>query len=173
MSLSSKGLALLQDYEKFKGYLYSNDGGGHCTIGWGHLVHKGECDGRENEKVFLKGISLTKGDDFLKKDTAKAEKAVNLQVAALGATLTQNQFDALVSFTYNVGTGNLEKLLRGSKGKDGKLDLKKVALRMKLYDKSNGEIVPGLTRRRRAEAELFDEESESLPPQPGIRLKLT
>lgn len=155
MSFGSEGLSLLQDFEKFEAKLYDTDGGGHCTIGWGHLVHKGTCDGQENEKVFLKGVTKDEGDSLLKQDTALAERAVNQKVAARGATLTQNQFDALVSFTYNVGTGNLENVLAGSTGKDGKLDLDAIPARMKLYEKSSGKILAGLTRRRNREAELF------------------
>ena len=160
MSLGSEGLKLIQDFETFQSELYDTDGGGHCTIGWGHLVHKGKCDGRENEKIFLGGISRETGDDLLKKDTKLAEDAVNKQVGAFGSTLTQNQFDALVSFTYNVGTGNLARLLQGCTGPDSKLDLARIPDRMKLYDRSSGRILAGLTRRRQREADLFNKSTD-------------
>jgi GH24 family phage-related lysozyme (muramidase) len=137
MALAPAGLKLIQDFETFQAKLYDNDGGGHCTIGWGHLVHTAKCDGKENEKIFVKGITQEGGDNLLKKDTKTAEDAVNSKVGALGATLTQNQFDALVCFTYNVGTGNLANILAGCKDKNGKLDLSKVPDKMKLYDKSS------------------------------------
>ncbi len=156
MTLGSAGLKLIQDFETFQAHLYDTDGGGHCTIGWGHLVHPGKCDGKENEKIFQKGITQNEGDSLLTKDTKTAEDAVNTKVGALGATLTQNQFDALVSFTYNVGMGNLANVLAACTGKDGKLDLSKVPDKMKLYDKSSGKILAGLTRRRSRETELFN-----------------
>lgn len=143
MSFGSEGLSPLQDFEKFEAKLYDTDGGGHCTVGWGHLVHKGTCDGRENEQTFSKGVTKDGANDLLKQDTGVAERAVNQKVAARGATLTQSQFDALVSFTYNVGTGNLEKVLTGSVGKDGKLDLDAIPVRMRLYEKSSGESFRG------------------------------
>jgi GH24 family phage-related lysozyme (muramidase) len=156
MSLGTEGLKLIQDFETFQSKLYDTDGGGHCTVGWGHLVHIGKCEGRENEKIFLSGITQEKGDGLLKKDTKVAEDAVNKKVGALGTTLAQNQFDALVSFTYNVGTGNLANILTACTGADGKLDLSKIPDKMKLYDKSSGKILAGLTRRRQREAELFN-----------------
>lgn len=67
MSLGSEGLKVIQDFETFQANLYHHDGGGHCTVGWGHLVHKGKCDGRENEKLFLKGITQKKANSLLKK----------------------------------------------------------------------------------------------------------
>lgn len=68
---------------------------------------------------------------------------------------TQNQFDALVSFAYNAGQGSLKNMLKGAE-KGGKLDLKIVPDRMKLYEKSDGQIVRGLTNRRTAEVGLFE-----------------
>ena len=49
--MGANGIKLLQGFEKLKNKMYDADGGGHCTVGWGHLVHKGKCDGRENEKA--------------------------------------------------------------------------------------------------------------------------
>jgi len=158
MSLGSAGLKLIQKFETFQAALYDHDGGGHCTVGWGHLVHKGKCDGRENEKFFLKGITQTKADSLLMSDTSLAEGAVNRQVAALGVTLSQNQFDALVTFTYNVGTGNLAKMLKACTGTNGQIDLKKIPDKMKVYDKSSGKIALGLTMRRQVEIELFNKQ---------------
>lgn len=158
MKLGPAGLKLIQDFETFQSKLYDSDGGGHCTIGWGHLVHKGKCDGKENERAFLKGITSEKANALLKKDTAVAEAAVNAKFGSLGAALTQNQFDALVSFTYNIGTGNLTSVVKACLGSDGKLDLTNIPTKMALYDKSSGKIVAGLTRRRTRETELFNKQ---------------
>jgi GH24 family phage-related lysozyme (muramidase) len=154
LSLGEKGLKLLQDFEQFRTKMYESDGGGHCTVGWGHLVHRGKCDGRENEKQFTLGITKDDGNKLLASDTADAEKAVNKAITDYGVSPTQNQFDALVSFAYNAGTGSLKTMLKGAE-KEGKLDLKNVPDRMKLYEKSDGQIVKGLTNRRSAEISLF------------------
>ena len=62
--------------------------------------------------------------------------------------LSQNQFDALVSFSYNCGAGNLKKLVTGR-------TLPEIADAMLLYNKAGGKVYDGLTRRRKAERELF------------------
>lgn len=152
MTLGKNGLALLESFELFKPNMYDTDGGGHCTVGWGHLIHKGKCDGRENEKAFLKGITKVQGDAILRDDVQRAVNAVNKYV---DIPLTENQFDALVSFTYNVGSGNLLDMIKDCKGKDGKIDLSKIPAQMKMYNKSNGKILKGLVRRRQAEVDLF------------------
>jgi len=64
MKLGDKGKKLIQDFEQFRVKLYDTDGAGHCTVGWGHLVHRGLRDGRENEKQFAKGISKSRGDEL-------------------------------------------------------------------------------------------------------------
>ena len=62
--------------------------------------------------------------------------------------LTQNQFDALTSFTYNCGNGNLQKLVSGR-------DAATVADKLLLYNKGGGKVLPGLVRRREEERALF------------------
>lgn len=157
LSLGENGMKLLQDFEQFRKHMYDNDGGGHCTIEWGHLIHRGECDGRENENQFTVGITEQQGHALLNGDTAKAIRAVNDALTKYAVTPTQNQFDALVSFTYNAGTGSLKTMLQGAE-KEGKLELRRIPESMKLYDKSSGRIVRGLTNRRAAEVELFEKQ---------------
>ena len=72
MKLGDKGKKLIQDFEQFRAKLYDTDGAGHCTVGWGHLVHRGLCDGRENEKQFAKGISKSSGDELFFLDVGHA-----------------------------------------------------------------------------------------------------
>lgn len=136
--------------------MYDTDGAGHCTVGWGHLVHKGKCDGRENERLFLNGITRNKADQIFNSDVLHAEKAVLNEIAKNSITLDQNQFDALVSFTYNVGTGNLRKMFYGCKSPNGDIDLTKLPTCIQKYDKAGGRTLPGLTRRRQREADLFE-----------------
>lgn len=70
-------------------------------------------------------------------------------VTATGLELTQNQFDALVSFTYNCGPGNLQKLIKNR-------TLAQIADAILLYNKgANGQTLPGLVKRRQWEHDLF------------------
>jgi lysozyme len=88
-------------------------------------------------------ITQQQAQAFLQQDLAVAEAAVN----RLGLGLTDNQFAALVSFTFNLGAGNLTKLLKNG--------LAAVADRILLFDHAGGKALPGLTRRRKAERALF------------------
>lgn len=107
----------------------------YYTIGYGH-------NGADVRKDMR--ITHAQAEAYLKSDLQKSEKAVN----DLGFTLTQNQFDSLVSFTYNCGAGNLQKLVKDR-------NLREIADAMLLYNKCNGEPLKGLTRRRKEERTLF------------------
>jgi len=129
---------------------------GHCTIGVGHLIHKGVCNGQvPSEKPYLKGISLKKAKELLKNDLVIAESAIN---GSITAPLTQNQYDALVSFVFNVGAtafkySTLRKYLNAKQ-------FKKASDEFLIWNKMtiSGEkkVIPGLTNRRLAEKSLFD-----------------
>jgi len=88
-------------------------------------------------------ISRDQAEQFLREDVGDAEAAVN----RLALTLSANQFSALVSFTFNLGAGGLQKLV--SHG------FENIAERMLLFDHDNGKRIAGLTRRRQAERALF------------------
>ena len=89
-------------------------------------------------------ITEAQAEELFKIDVERFEKHVN----NLGLTLNQNQFDALVSFAYNCGPGNLKKLVSGR-------TLPEIADALLQYNKSGGKVLKGLTRRREAERELF------------------
>lgn len=105
------------------------------TIGYGHYGSDVKA-----------GMTITKAEaiKLLTKDINKFENAVN----KTGLSLTQNQFDALVSFSFNCGTANLHNLIRNR-------SLKEIADAMLKYNKSSGKVLNGLTRRRKEERELF------------------
>lgn len=69
-------------------------------------------------------------------------------VTATGLTLSQAQFDSLVSFVFNCGPGNLRKLVKGR-------DYQQIADAILLYNKGGGKVLPGLVRRRKWEHDLF------------------
>ena len=108
------------------------------------------------------GMTITRQQamDLFDKDIKKFED----YVTATGLTLSQGQFDALVSFTYNCGPGNLGKLIKGRNSQQ-------IADAMLLYNKGSGKVLPGLTRRRKWERELFLSDSTAAPqpdPAPAV-----
>jgi len=141
MNMSDNGLELLQDIEgtRYTAYL---DTGGVWTIGVGHT-------GPE----VVEGLRI---DDlqvlaWLKEDVQEAEDAVNGNVKV---PLTQNQFDALVSFVFNVGVDAFKKstMLRMLNAGDytGAMG------QFKRWNMDNGKVFAGLTKRRELEAKLFE-----------------
>lgn len=136
MKTSKNGIELIKKFEgcrltAYKPVITEK----YYTIGYGHYGVDVQKDMR---------ITHAQAEAYLKSDLQKFEKAVN----DLGFTLTQNQFDSLVSFTYNCGAGNLKKLVKGR-------NLREIADALLLYDKSNGKPLKGLTNRRKAERTLF------------------
>jgi GH24 family phage-related lysozyme (muramidase) len=97
-SLSHKGFNFIRQHEGNVLHLY-DDPAGHCTIGVGHLVHLGRCNGTEPAN-FRRGLTNDEALHLFKSDLGAYEKAVSNGVAS---RLNQYYFDALVSFTYNVG----------------------------------------------------------------------
>ena len=159
-TLSEDGVRFIAGFEGFSPRLY-NDPGGHCTIGYGHLVHHGRCNGNEPED-FKQGISQTRGLELLGRDAHVAERAVNQQVQVV---LNQYQFDALVSFVFNVGAGAfggstlLRRLNQG--------EYKAVPAELMRWVNSGGSPLPGLVRRRKAEGVLFSEGSYNVVDAPS------
>jgi GH24 family phage-related lysozyme (muramidase) len=147
-AISDAGVAFIARFEGFHAHLY-DDPAGHCTIGYGHLVHRGRTDGSEPAE-FKRGITEARGRELLKQDAAKATAAVTGQVRV---PLSQPQLDALVSFTFNVGTGAfgrstlLDRL--------NQRDPASVPAQLARWTKAGGKQLPGLVRRRAAEGRLF------------------
>lgn len=150
MRTSDAGLGFIAAFESFKPAMY-NDVAGHCTIGYGHLIHHGPINGTE-PPMFRRGITLQEGLELMRSDAAAAEVAV---VRLIKPQLNQKQFDALVSFAFNCGAGALEqstarRLINAGNLVDG-------AWALNLFVRAgNIPRVPGLVRRRKAEQLLFD-----------------
>ena len=150
--LSAEGEEFIVEFEGFSSKLY-NDQAGHCTIGVGHLVHLGNCN--TNEGGLENGISKTQAIKLMRGDAKSKVDAVDANVKV---PLTQAQFDALVSFTFNVGEHNFETSTLLKKLNAGELDA--VPTELKRWNKItvNGKKVAskGLTRRREREGKLFE-----------------
>lgn len=141
MNLSENGLALIELSEGFSAMPYS-DAAGFQTIGYGHKVRQGE--------DFPNGVTLKQGKEILQADAAEAEAAVNELVKV---PLNQNQFDALVDFTYNLGRGNLASSHLLSRLNGG--NYAAVPDEMQRWVRSGDKIEPGLVTRRKREAALW------------------
>lgn len=141
MKINNEGLNLVKSFEGFHLTAYKCPAG-VWTIGYGHT---GTVDG----KAICEGMKITeaKATELLKKDMEKFENAVK-NCSALTFKPNENQFSALVSFAFNCGAGNLKSLVKGRSATV-------VAEKLLLYNKANGKVLNGLTRRRKAERELF------------------
>lgn len=143
MRTSDRAINFIADFEGFVGKIYK-DAAGYPTIGYGHLLKPGE------ENKFSKGISKSEAIQLLKEDVREAERAVNRLV---DVPISQNEFDALVSFTFNLGQGNLrsstllKKLNENDKEEAGNQFLR--------WNRAGGKVLAGLVRRREAERDMF------------------
>ena len=140
MDISQNGINLIKQFEGFSALVYM-DVAGVATIGYGHAIKNGE--------VFS-NITQMQAEDLLAKDCGQAVKAVSRLIAA---SLSQNQFDALVSFTFNLGGGALQRSSLRRKLNRG--EYSEVPCELMRWVYAGGMRVRGLMRRRAAEATLF------------------
>ena len=161
-SLSPQGVDFIKGFEGFKPQLY-NDPVGHCTVGYGTLVHRGNCDGQSSEQPYLSGVSEESATQLLSEEATRFQRVINEKVSV---PLNQNQNDALVSFVYNVGDGNFQKSTLLRLLNQGNYAAVPVELKKWTKARQNGKLIdlPGLVRRRAAEAELF-QKSEAATSQ--------
>ena len=145
MNVSESGLNHIKTFEGCRLQAYQ-DSGGVWTIGYGHT----------NGVYPRCKITYEVAEEFLKQDLRNAEKYVSAYDHIYH--FTQAQFDALVSFTYNAGAGNLKKLLSsGTKPIElVKKDILNCCVRAK------GKLLNGLVRRRNAEHNLMGDCKKSV-----------
>ena len=145
MRISEKGLAMI---EKFEGCLLkaSNKLDGVWTIGYGQT-------GRYYGKRVRRGMTTTKAEAhaWLRDHSIKTYEDAVTQ--AVKVPLNQNQFDALVSFAYNVGVGALKQSTTLRKLNAG--DYTGAADALTMWTRRKGKVLPGLVRRRKEERALF------------------
>jgi lysozyme len=145
MEYSECGMQMTESFETLALEAYWDSLGGVWTIGWGHTGR----DVYEGRK-----ITADQARSILLADLAAAQACVNREVRV---ALTQNQFDALVDFVFNVGTADFTDaqchLLRFVN--EGNFSA--AAVQFGLWNHAHGRVSSGLTRRRAVEAKLFAE----------------
>lgn len=144
---SSEGVALIKDFEglRLKAYPDPGTGGDPWTIGIGTTVYP---DGRKVKPGDV--ITEAQAEDYLRHDLTRFEAAVN---RLTGGVTTQGQFDALVSFTYNLGDGALKTSTLLRKHNEG--DYAGAQAEFSKWVLAGGQKLTGLVRRRAAEAALY------------------
>lgn len=154
MAISKNGVQFITEREGSRSKMYL-DSAGLPTIGVGHLLTKSEnTSGKINisgvNVVWRNGLTANQIAQLLNQDLDRFENAVNKYVKV---PLTQNQFDTLVSFSFNVGIGafstsTLLKRVNARKYAD-------VPDQLKRWKFAGGRVVPGLSNRRELEIELW------------------
>lgn len=148
MTVSDKGIELIKKFEglSLKPYL--------CparipTIGYGNTFYED-------------GTKVTMSDKLITAERATAMLKVVVSQFAVGVAklitfkgVSQHQFDALVSFAYNVGLGNLKSSTLLKRVNKNEMEL--ASMEFKKWNKAGGKVLAGLTKRREAEAMLFRE----------------
>jgi lysozyme len=144
MKVSAEGLALIREQEGFRGLAY-RDAAGVWTIGFGHTAMAGPPEVKPGMK-----ITRAEAEEILARDVAEFSAGV---ARAVAVPLSDMQFSALVSFAYNVGLGNFRRSSVLKAVNAG--DFAAVPRRLGLWVKAGGRTLPGLIRRRAAEAAMF------------------
>lgn len=139
MRTSQRGLSLIKSFEGLHLQAYQ-DSVGVWTIGYG--TTRGVNAGMK--------ISKEQAERMLLNDVQRFEPEVQRLVTA---PLNQNQWDALISFTYNLGSANLESSTLRRLLNAGNYDA--AAEQFPRWNKAGGKVLPGLVRRRAAERDLF------------------
>ena len=146
MKISENGLKLIKKFEglSLKPYLCS---AGVPTIGWGNTFYE------NMKKVTLQDEPITEERANSLFNFLVTTNYVNVVNRLVIVDINQNQFDALVSFVYNLGSGNFEKstLLK----KVNQSDFIGASLEFEKWNRSSGKVLNGLTKRRLSEKELF------------------
>jgi lysozyme len=139
--VTEDGLRLIRRFEGFSALPYRCPAG-YLTVGYGHLV--------KNPEAFRQPITEDEATEMLVLDIEVAARAV---LRFISVPLTDGQFDALVSFTYNLGAGALQRsTLRRKVNRDDHEDVPDEFLK---WVWAGGKKLNGLIRRRQAEALLY------------------
>jgi len=145
MRTSDEGIDFIKGWERFKPKVYE-DSAGYPTIGYGHLV-------LENDPDFSNGITEEEATELLRDDVVDSE--LSLDDLAPGVEFLQHQWDACVSFVFNVGATKIRRQGRHTLEALRAGDWGKLASQMRKWVNAGGVKLQGLVRRRNAEALLL------------------
>ena len=146
MKTSPQGLAIIKKFEGFRAKPYRCPAG-VATIGYGSTYY---ADGRP-VKMTDAPITEAQAQELLQATLAKYEDCVN---GAVKMPINQNQFDAFVSFTYNLGCGAFRKSTMLQLFNTGYAGA--AAAQFNRWTRGGGKVLPGLVARRAAERALFE-----------------
>jgi lysozyme len=128
------------------------------TVGVGHVIDPQHAKVPLAQRKALpipagwdRTLSMEEVDDILRKDLSRFEQGVSRLITA---PLTQGQFDALVSFSFNVGLGNLQNSTL--RMKVNRQEYEAAAQQFLVWTKAGGKVLPGLVKRRTHEKEMFE-----------------
>ncbi len=144
MKMTQDGIELIKQFEGFRAKAY-RDAVGVWTIGYGHTSLAGKPEVTSSLK-----ISRDEASEILRKDVEMFARGVDAEVKV---QLSDAQFFALLSFAYNVGLGNFKS--SSVLAAVNRRDFEMVPRRLALWNKAGGQVLPGLVKRRAAEATLF------------------
>lgn len=148
MKTSEDGIALIKSFEGFSADLYPDNG--NLTIGYGTSIPAADAG------KYQDGITETEADKLMREYLANYEKTVNAFIDKHSLQLKQHQFDALISFTYNLGTSWMNNtthtftkaVISGATGNDFLFAITR-------WCKASGVVLSSLANRRLSEANLY------------------
>jgi lysozyme len=146
--LSKKGAEFIAEFEGFMAEC-GEDPAGHCQIGFGTLIHLGACTRADRKEWGT--ISHDKALDMLRTEADNAWRVIEEFVTV---PINQNQADALISFAYNVGVGAFMSSTLLKRINAGGTE-HAIRYEFSRWVKASGQTLPGLVRRREAEADLY------------------
>ena len=148
LAVSEDGIAVLKQLEGFSKYPYAD--GGQYSVGFGS-----GCPDEDLQRYRTYGISESEADTLLREYLEKMEAVVNRFCDRNSLHLTQNQFDALILFTYNVGAGWVDENSDFREAVRNSMNGNDFIYYMTRWCASDAEILPGLVNRRLAEADMY------------------
>jgi len=158
MKLSTKGAKFIAREEGMILHPY-NDPVGYATIGIGHLLHRSRVTLADYRR--WRAFRATDAYALLQRDAERFAAPLRKHAAAKHWNLNQHEFDALVSFSFNVGTGwlsssTLERVLTDAARHGHRPHPTAVAKALAMWSKAGGRTLAGLRARRTREARLFN-----------------
>lgn len=149
-----KALELIKQYEGLRLEAYKCPSG-KWTIGFGHVSGV-----KENDTC-----TLLEAENYLFEDVKNVMKQMDNSIAKKGLVFTDCEYNALLSFTFNCGIGNFNKLVKDRTNSE-------IGQALLLYNKSNGVALRGLTKRRQSEHELYFSENRKKSNNLRVRYRV-